>query len=415
MKNGNKNNSLRFQDLRTSGLPASRTGRQIRKSFPLIFILFLSVFLVGKATAQSNSLSVKGFLEYNNTSWAPPNHQSWSEISGIYNRLDFSWIPSDHFNFHLGMRNNFNFGSMMSRFYPIYSNYLTEDNGFMDLTFKLAGDSSYVLYSNLDRLNFKLSFNKLEITVGRQRINWGINTVWNPNDIFNTYNYFDFDYVERPGSDAVLAQYYTGALSSLQIAAKLNYKNQLTAAAMYKFNVANYDIQFLSGVMDKDFVAGLGWAGQIKGAGFTGEASYFRNMDAFSDTTGQWVISVSGNYTFKNSLFVNASVIYNSKGSTGPVGVNNFLQLANLSPKTLTLSRLNWFAEASYPVTPLIKLDVSSIMNPYDNSAFLGPSVDFSMTENLELFVMGQVFLGKQATEYGGFGQMFYMRLKWSF
>ena len=386
------------------------------KKLKFVIILYLSVLLIGQASAQSgNDISFKGFLEYNNTTWAPPDRQSWMEISGIYNRLDFNWFPNSHLNFQVGMRNNFNFGSLMAKYSPLYTNYLTEDDGFMDLTFNLAHDSSYVFYSNFDRLNLKLNYNKLEIVIGRQRINWGINTVWNPNDIFNTYNYFDFDYVERPGSDAILAQYYTGALSSLQIAAKLDKKHQLTAAAMYKFNLENYDVQFLGGVMNKDFMAGFGWAGQIKGAGFTGEASYFRNLKAFSDTMGQWVISISGNYTLKSGLFLNTSVIYNSTGATGPAGFNNFLQLANLSPKTLTLSRLNWFAEASYPVTPLIKADVSSIMNPYDNSVFLGPSLDFSLTENLELFVMGQVFLGKQATEYGNYGQMYYMRLKWSF
>lgn len=380
-----------------------------------VIVFYMAVFMTGKVVAQSgDSYSIKGFLEYTNTTWAR-GQQPWVEASGLYNRLDFNWFPDSHLNFQVGMRNNFDFGSMIAAFNPVYASYLTSDNGLMDLTFKLAQDSSYVLYSNFDRLNLKLNYDKLEIVLGRQRINWGINTVWNPNDIFNTYNYFNFDYVERPGSDAVLIQYYTGALSSLQVAAKLDNKHQLTAAAMYKFNLSNYDIQFLGGVMDKDFVAGMGWAGQIKGAGFTGEVSYFRNLNTFSHVTGQWVTSIGANYTLKNSLFLNASIIYNSLGATGRTGFNNFLQLSNLSPKTLTLSRLNLFAEASYPVTPLIKVDVSSIMNPYDNSAFLGPSVDFSLTENLELFVMGQLFVGKQDTEYGNFGQMYYMRLKWSF
>ena len=36
-------------------------------------------------------------------------------------------------------------------------------------------------------------------TAGRQRINWGQTFVWNVNDVFNAYSYFDFDYKERPG------------------------------------------------------------------------------------------------------------------------------------------------------------------------------------------------------------------------
>lgn len=382
----------------------------------IFLFLIASLLLIGfKGEAQNNKVDVKGFLEYSNTTWAPATSSNWIGFSGVYNRIDFHWYASNQLTFYAGLRNNFDYGSMLAAYNPLYEQYLTQDNGWMDLTFRLASGQSYLFYSNIDRLNFKWSLQKLEVTVGRQRINWGINLVWNPNDIFNTYNYFNFDYVERPGSDAMLVQYYTGSLSSLQLAAKLDYKNRLTAAALYKFNVANYDIQFMSGVMDKDFVLGAGWAGQIKGAGFTGEASYFRNTDHFEDTTGQSVVSVGANYTFTNSIFINTSFIYNSTGTTGKAGLRNFFEMGNLSPKTLTLSRMNWFGEISFPVSPLIKADFSAIVNPYDGSAFLGPSLDFNMTQNLELYVMGQLFTGKNSTEYGDFGQMYYLRLKWSF
>lgn len=39
---------------------------------------------------------------------------------------------------------------------------------------------------------------------------------WNPNDWFNTYNYFDFDYEERPGTDAIRVRvYFKDGMSSL--------------------------------------------------------------------------------------------------------------------------------------------------------------------------------------------------------
>lgn len=382
----------------------------------IYFIFFALVILMPiSGNAQGNSVEVKGFLEYSNTTWAPTTSNNWIGLSNIYNRIDLHWYASKEITFYAGLRNNFDYGAMLAAFNPMYEQSLTQDNGFMDLTFKWASGKSYVFYSNIDRLNFNWTHKKLELTVGRQRINWGINLVWNPNDIFNTYNYFNFDYIERPGSDAVLIQYYTGALSSLQVAAKLDYKNRLTAAAMYKFNIANYDIQLLGGVMNNDIVLGGGWAGQIKGAGFNGEVSYFRNKEHFSDSTGQWVASVGVNYTFPNSLYLHTSFIYNSTGSTHKAILRNFLDMNNLSPKTLTLSRMNWFWEVSYPITPLIKADVSVIANPYDGSAFVGPSLDFNMTQNLEVYVMGQVFTGKNHTEYGDYGQFYYLRLKWSF
>jgi hypothetical protein len=138
-----------------------------------------------------------------------------------------------------------------------------------------------------------------------------------------------------------------------------------------------------AGVMQTDLTAGLGWAGQIEGAGFTGEASWFRNMENFSDTTGVYVASIGANYTFKNSIFINFSCIYNSVGLTGPanpslanlVGSFAYVYSRNLNAKNLTPSRFDIFGQISYPATPLLSLDLASIFNPYDKSVFVGPSI----------------------------------------
>ncbi len=379
------------------------------------FAAFLSVF-AGRLPAQSNSaFAVSGYLEYLNNTWAPEKSARWSNVSGAYNRVNFYWYPSADLTLSAGIRNNFYFGPMMADLYPFYSDFLEKDYGFADMTLRWARDTSYLFLTNIDRLNLKWTFRKFELTVGRQRINWGLNMIWNPNDIFNTYNFFDFDYAERPGSDAVLAQFYTGDFSSLQLAAKLNSGKKLTLAALYKFHLFHYDFQLLAGVMDDDVTAGAGWDGQIGGAGFTGEVSCFRNKERFADTTGQWVASAGINYTFSNGLFLNGSFIFNSKGTTGPASMGALFFSGTLTPKTLTLSKFDLFAQVSYPVTPIVKADLSSIINPNDGSFFAGPSLDFSLTENLDFLLMGQLFFGKDRTEFGDYGQMYYVRIKWAF
>ncbi len=89
---------------------------------------------------------------------------------------------------------------------------------------------------------------KFQVTLGRQRINWGQTFVWNPNDIFNAYSYFDFDYIERPGSDAVRLQYFPSSSSVAEFAVKVDDENDITAAGLYRFNKWGYDIQFLAGL-----------------------------------------------------------------------------------------------------------------------------------------------------------------------
>lgn len=111
--------------------------------------------------------------------------------------------------------------------------------------------------------------------------------MWNPNDIFNAYSFFDFDYVERPGSDALRLQYYNSEVSSTELAVKMNRDKQVTAAGLYKFNAFEYDFQVLGGTLNQtDYVVGCGWSGAIESVSFRGELSYFQPKNKFSDTTG---------------------------------------------------------------------------------------------------------------------------------
>ncbi|MBN3034308.1 MAG: hypothetical protein JW861_01880 [Bacteroidales bacterium] len=340
----------------------------------------------------------------------------WLGLGTIQNRLNFKWFPSESLTMSAGARNLFTFGGLFHRYYPYYKDLLLEDPGRMNLTGHIVSDSSYILYSHIDRLNAKWSWKKLEVTAGRQRINWGINMVWNPNDIFNTFSYYDFSYPERPGCDAVRLEYFVGPASSAQLAVKITDQDKVTAAGMYRFNRWDYDFQVLAGVMEQDLVIGGGWSGHIRGAGFNGELTWFHDDKDFIDTTGTLIASAGVNYTFSNSLFIHGSVLYNSRGTTEPAGRNmSILNLRELSPKTLTSSRASLFGQVSYPITPLIRADLAAIVNPYDGSAFFGPNMEFSVSDNTSLLLMGQIFSGKSRSEFGDYGQFYYVQLKWVF
>lgn len=419
------------------------------KRILILLLLFISVTTM--AQTQPKKIRFSGFLETLNTTWIPQGElyqtlgiNNWQMQGSIYNRFNLWYEPTNDLEFYVGMRNNFLFGPMYSTYKDLfglagldYSELVTYDPGYLDLTFNISNNNSYIFYINFDRANMKWTLNNFELTAGRQRINWGQNLIWNPNDIFNAYNFFDFNYVERPGSDALLMQLYTGDFASIQLAGKLSYiqvaadttvlileeELKYTAAAMYRFNKWNYDWQLFGGIMETDATAGLGWAGSIAGAGFTGEVSWFRDMDNFTDTTNIFVASLGANYTFKNSIFINFSAIYNSAGAidsvnaigTGFIGSFTNIFSSSLNAKNLTRARLDLFGQISYPATPLINLDLACIFNPYDLSGFVGPTVGISLSENISLNVVGQLFWGDPFTEYGDIGQLFFLDLKWSF
>jgi hypothetical protein len=268
----------------------------------------------------------------------------------------------------------------------------------------------------LDRLYFQYSLGKLEITGGRQRINWSQTYVWNPNDIFNTYSFFEFDYPERQGCNALRLQYYTGIASSVELAAKYDSTEHFTIAGLWKINKWQYDFQFLAGIMDEqEYVAGLGWSGNIGGAGFKGEASYFHPKTNLEDTTGQFVTSLSFDYMFDNSVYFQFEGLYNEL----PDDFNKSLygMLSNpLSAKALSISEWNLFASASYPVNPLINAGFSVIFYPDLDGFFAGPSFDLSISDNFDFSLNYQHFnYDNTITNERSRTHIAYIRFKYSF
>jgi hypothetical protein len=364
---------------------------------------------------KTSPFSANGYLKFMQTIYYQDFNKQWLTDNLIHNRLNFKWFPGEHFNAVLQVRNRFFYGQAVETI-PNYSSLVDAKTGYVKLSKVLLEGDSYFLHTAIDRAYFDLIFGKLQIRAGRQRINWSQNLVWNPNDIFNAYSYFDFDYEERPGTDAVKIQYYTGLTSNAEMVYEIaDDVKKMAFAGMYRLNNGGYDYQFLGGYVKDDWVLGSGWSGHIGGAAFRGELSYFyANNDTVSQRS-QFVGAISGDYTFQNSLYTHLAIIYNSKGSTGNAPFPKSIFFTSLSAKNLTPARTEMLAQVSYPFTPLISGSFALIVNPLDRSFFFGPSSTLSLMNNLELLLMGQFFAGKSGTEYGDIGKLLYWRLKWSF
>ena len=60
-------------------------------------------------------------------------------------------------------------------------------------------------------------------------------------------------------------------------------------------------------------------------------------------------------------------------------------------------------------------IDLSSIFNPSDKSFYIGPFLDMSLSQTVDFLAAGQFFFGDEGTEWGDYGQFYYLRIKWSF
>ncbi|TAJ14630.1 hypothetical protein DMA11_04470 [Marinilabiliaceae bacterium JC017] len=374
----------------------------MRKTFFLLLLI---------TTGTYAQVSFNGYLtEMPSFVYEDIDHNTYLD-NMVHNRLNFAWQSSDHFSMAIEQRNRFIWGQTLKSING-YSQFITQDYGWIDMSCNWASGDNYVINSIIDRIWMEYTIKNLQVRLGRQRVNWGMSMVWNPNDIFNAYSYFDFDYEERPGLDGVRVQYFTGYSSKLEGVIKIDYKNRVSMAGLYRFNKAGYDFQVLGGVYNQeDYLMGAGWSGDIKGAGFYGEATYMIPKDKKEDDI--LIASMGGNYTFRNSLMIQTEMLYSSNLKDMD---NNFIQFyfEPASVKTLSMTDFTWFMSASYPATPLLNTSLAVMGFPGVSSFYVGPTMDYSLRDDLYLSFIAQYFGGKVNNEKAS-SVMSFLRLKWNF
>lgn len=407
----------------------------------LLVALFFCTGLRAQKIAISGYVKQLGTYNYINQAFLAPYQSNpflrpflalypkHSQNYQIHNRLNFAWYGKKGFSAGAGLRNRLFWGFTPKNYaenkalYAItginsYSDLIEFDNYF-DLSVLWWQNEQTVFHSVIDRLWLQWAHKKWRLRLGRQRINWGINTAFNPNDIFNQYNFFDFDYEERPGADAVLAQYFVNAMSSIEVAFTpgVDSTNQSVGAVLYRLNKWKYDWQVLAGYFKCDFAVGLGWAGNLKNAGFKGEITLFQPLDA-SKTEANTAASLAIDYNFKKGIYVLGGYIFNKLGETS-AGAEAQLGLAGtqLSAKNIFPYKHTFMLTAGYNLTALLRFDVTWLQTSDFKNVIAVPQLSYSLGANLDLLLLGQLYFANHPTTYslGFFNASTFGRIKYSF
>jgi hypothetical protein len=330
----------------------------------------------------------------------------------IHNRLNLKAYAGAKFTFASELRNRLFTGDRV-RMGDSYAESIGYDPGWIDMSWNIASKQSFILNTTIDRLWADYHSGKVQITIGRQRINWGQTTIWNPNDIFNAYSFFDFDYVERPGSDALRLQYFTSFASAAELVIKANSENEITAAGLYRFNKWGYDLQFLAGyVNSEDVVLGTGWSGSIGTIAFRGEASFFWPWEDFPVKNGTVVATTGVEKIFSDNSMAQIQIMY----CNNPVPVTDFgsFYMGTLSAKELAFSEFTAFGQFSWAMTPLARLGLAGMWFPDLKGYYTGPTFDYSLSDNIDFSIVWQQFRGRTDAEKFRMNIGF-LRLKYSF
>lgn len=354
----------------------------------LIAHCLLSASAYGQDTAVTK-LSLNGYVSYLQSGLLD---DEWLINNQLHNRLNLSYFTTEALEFHASLRTRMLYGDN-NRTIPQYSQSFDNDAGFADLAFVPIDENAWLVTSQIDRIYAQYTRGQYQVSIGRQRINWGQCTVWNPNDLFSSYSLYDFDYVERAGCDALRFVYYHTYASQIEGVAQINAENKISSALLLKTNKWNYDIQFIAGELDEqDAVLGAGTSGNWGETSIRGELTLLHPIDSIQDTSTVCIASAGFDRLLHNELYLQTEFLYN--GNAQSLATNDLSSLYSQpsSVKKISFDTYSLLCGVRYPITPLIQLNVTGIYYIRSNAFYAAPSVFVSLKDNLEISFTCQYF-----------------------
>jgi hypothetical protein len=332
----------------------------------------------------------------------------------VHNRLNFRWDMTRTLELNIEGRNRLFFNEQFREF-PEIRDMFEHDDGLIDMSWVWLSGGSWLGHSEIDRMFLSWRTPSWRIRLGRQRVNWGINLVSNPNDLFNVYSFFDFDYVERPGSDALRIQHYFGFMSSVEFAlSPARHSRDMVAAAKLGLNRWEYDFQVIAGYYRDRLAFGGGWAGNLGQAGLKGEATWFYDLEEIPGRQrGNVVAAAALDYMFAGGTFGVVEFLYN--GGHGRISDEAFLITEPLRADNIMFSEFAVTLSADHPFSPILSGGLAVMGLPDINALFFMPNIKYSAMTDLDFEAVAQIFIGGKGTIFEGAGSALYAVLQYSF
>ena len=305
----------------------------------------------------------------------------------LHQRTNLKWRSANRaWSVRLEARTRVFYGSQVEQTAG-FADGLSADAGVWDGSWNWweAADEKGVGNTLIDRALVSYRRNRLRVDLGRQRINWGRHTVWNPNDLFNAYNFFDFDYAERPGTDALRVRYGVGdnGMNEVEVAARPGTPDRAPlVAGLFRWNVRSVDGQILSAYLENTYAVGgavsAGW-GPLS---LKAEGTHFGASPTWGDSAiGSGTVGIDA--TWGEGAFAQVAVL-----RTPGLGGSALLGLASAGQTTQQPWSLLPFArtlmtQLTLPATERLRVSGALLFVPEEDVLIAMPSVVFDAAPNL--------------------------------
>ena len=220
------------------------------------------------------------------------------------------------------------------------------------------------------------------LSIGKQRIPFGVGRIWNPTDIFNPIDVTAIEPDKREGTESARYEYAISTLSNLDATVSKD-KYALRVKGFLSF--ADMALMVLKDNKSDTDILGYEYSGELFETGIElrseGAYRFQKNGKEHFD------LIVGAEYAFENSLTLLGEYRHDS------------------------LSHSNYLAsKISYELTPLLTGSFLALKNFEDKSSFYSIGFDYSLADDITLDMGSLLYSGDGSSEYGSFNDTYFMK-----
>ena len=264
------------------------------------------------------------------------------------------------------------------------------------------------VFGRIHRFNVGYADEKHNIVFGLQKISMGVGRIWTPTDLFNPRNPLALEPDQIYGNYALSYTYALGELSEVMGVVAKRHDDSYKYAGRIKGNFGVADIALdLFSSNDAQMIA-YEIEGNLFDTGieWRSEGGYFKDKLLEKDFY-QTILGLD--YGFQNGLTVITEWIHSSETySFNEILTNQNSTLSN--NRFLSSDYLG--ASAYYDFNLLYNGSLSMIYSPEDQSSFIAPIIEYSISDDASIAVGAMLYAGDRESEFGSVGNSYYLRLK---
>jgi hypothetical protein len=267
-----------------------------------------------------------------------------------------------------------------------------------------------------DRLDVRIHTSHADVTVGRQAITWGVNTLWPALDLFAPFPATQIDRDYKPGVDAVRLTVPLGSRAEIDtVGAVLGRAGTRdgSGGALLRYSAGHADFGLMGGSFHGDTVTGAFLSASVGGTVLRGEIAWTRVSDKLDHLRRPSFFrgGIGLERQVSSKVTLTAEVAADGFGDSNVAGYPAILASDRMRRGEVGgLGRWHSGLVANWQFHPLGKLTSLMLVNCNDGSSMWIPWVTWSASSNAEILAGAQFAFGPSPgpgnvprSEYGSY------------